>query len=196
MSERRTCSIACAFPLVLAIALIMIVSGAAYAWLGSYNVGADASHWSITSKLLEAGRERSIVVHARSIAIPKGLDELSRITNGAGLYDEMCTGCHLTPGVENSELRRGLYPEPPNLPLEGVDNLQATFWVIKHGIKLTAMPAWGDSHTDEQIWDMVAFLQQIKGLTVKRYRDLVATATREEEGHAHEGHGHGDVRSR
>lgn len=193
MFERKTCSIGCAFALVLAIALITVAAGAAYVWFGGYNAGMDTPHWAITSKFIQAVRERSMTVHAQSIVVPKELNQPQRIADGAGLYDEMCTGCHLAPGTENSELRRGLYPQPPDFPSEGIDDLQTAFWVIKHGIKLTAMPAWGKSHTDEQIWDMVAFLQQIKGMTATRYRALVAAATPEEEGHEQEAHGHGDA---
>lgn len=193
MLGSRSCSIGCAFTLVLAIVLIIVAAAATYVGFGGYNVGADVPHWGITANIIQAIRERSMTVHAQHIAIPAALDQPQRIAAGAGLYDEMCTGCHLAPGVENSELRRGLYPQPPDFPSEGIDDLQTAFWVIKHGIKLTAMPAWGKSHTDEQIWDMVAFLQQIKGMTAARYHALVAAATPEEKDHEHEAHGHGDA---
>jgi mono/diheme cytochrome c family protein len=190
--KKRTCSLKCALGGILALALLVVVTGAAYVWFGSYNIGADVPHWRITSSIITALRERSMTVHAQGIVVPAGLDQAQRITDGAGLYDDMCTGCHLAPGMENSELRRGLYPRPPDFPTEGIDDLQTAFWVIKHGIKLTAMPAWGKSHTDDQIWNMVAFLQQIKGMDPSRYHALVAAATPEEEGHEHDAHSHGE----
>ncbi|MGA7179713.1 MAG: cytochrome c [Thiobacillaceae bacterium] len=193
VSETRLpCSIKCAAGSLVAI-LLIILAAMAYVGFGGYNVGADAPHWTITAKIIQAVRERSMTLHAQRIAIPAALDQPQRIADGAGLYDEMCTGCHLAPGMEDSEMRRGLYPQPPDFPTEGIDDLQTAFWVIKHGIKLTAMPAWGKSHTDEQIWDMVAFLQQIKGLTAARYHALVAAATPEAKSHEHEEHGHGDA---
>jgi len=74
----------------------------------------------------------------------------------------MCIGCHLAPGVAETELSQSLYPAPPNLAKIGVDgNPSAAFWVIKHGIKATGMPAWGKSMGDEYIWGMVAFLNQL-----------------------------------
>jgi len=87
----------------------------------------------------------------------------------------MCTGCHLAPGMGDSEIRPGLYPQPPNLSQEPVDPSEA-FWVIKHGIKMSAMPAWGRTHDDATIWDMVAFVQQLPHLTPAQYRDIVARA--------------------
>jgi mono/diheme cytochrome c family protein len=190
MPENKSCSFKCATGWVAALALIIVIAGAAFVWLGRYNIGADVPHWAITSKIIEAVRERSMTVHAQDIAVPGGLEQPKRIADGAGLYDEMCTGCHLAPGKADSELRRGLYPQPPDFPSEGIDDLQTAFWVIKHGIKLTSMPAWGKSHTDEQIWTMVAFLQQIKGMTAERYRELVARATPEDEDHEHAAHVH------
>jgi len=88
----------------------------------------------------------------------------------------MCTGCHLGPGVERSELSQGLYPAAPELA-HG-DELTATeqFWVIKHGVKLTAMPAWGKTHNDQLIWDMVAFIRQLPKMNPAQYQAEVASA--------------------
>jgi mono/diheme cytochrome c family protein len=88
----------------------------------------------------------------------------------------MCTGCHLGPGVERSELSQGLYPPAPELA-RGDDLTPAEqFWVIKHGIKLTAMPAWGKTHDDNLIWDMVAFIRQLPKLNAAQYQAAVASA--------------------
>lgn len=98
----------------------------------------------------------------RDVRPPADLKSSQRIAAGAGLYNEMCTGCHLGPGVERSELSQGLYPLAPELARG--DDLTAAeqFWVIKHGVKLTAMPAWGKTHDDQLIWDMVAFIRSCR----------------------------------
>jgi hypothetical protein len=36
------------------------------------------------------------------------------IAAGASEYAEMCTGCHLAPGMEDNEMPTGLYPYPLN----------------------------------------------------------------------------------
>ena len=72
----------------------------------------------------------------------------------------MCVGCHLAPGIENSEIRVGLYPKPPVLSEARGLNPGNAFWIIKHGIKMSAMPAWGATHDDDSIWAMVAFVQE------------------------------------
>lgn len=58
---------------------------------------------------------------------------------------------------------------------------RADFWVIKHGIKMTGMPAWGASHDDEKIWSVVAFLRKLAELDARRYREMVAKAPADEE---------------
>ena len=185
MTEHSSCSIKCVLLSWVGIVLIGIVGLVAYVGLGVYNIGADVPHWPATAGLIEGIRELSIETQSSKVTVSAGLDQPQRIADGAGLYDEMCTGCHLAPGKQDSELRRGLYPKPPDLPRDGIDDPKSAFWVIKHGIKLTAMPAWGESHTDDQIWSMVAFLGQIKGMSPERYQALVGAATPEEDDHHH-----------
>ncbi len=100
---------------------------------------------------------------------------LAQIREGAGNYDAMCAACHLAPGVSQTELSRGLYPAPPDLTANAVD-LAKAFWVIKHGIKASGMPAWGVSMDDKYIWNMAAFLQTLPDLDATQYRDLVASS--------------------
>ena len=152
-----------------------------FIWSGLYNIGADDVHTRPVYALLEMLRERSIEVRAKQLKTPD-LTDPARIRQGAGNYNAMCTGCHLTPGMPDTELSKGLYPSPPNLTKTVVDGAEA-FWVIKHGIKASGMPAWGKSMDDEFIWNMAAFLQTLPNLTADQYQDLIARSG----GHSHGG---------
>lgn len=165
--------------LIVLVVLIVIGVGI-WIWSGTYNIGADSPHWAVTSKLINVLRERSIDKRAAQVTAPS-LDDPALVKLGAGHYREMCTGCHLAPGMGESELRDSLYPEPPNLT-HGAPPPAEAFWIIKHGIKLTAMPAWGKTHDDHTIWAMVAFLQKQPRMGVDEYRELTADAT-DVEGH-------------
>ena len=44
------------------------------------------------------------------------------------------------------------------------------FWILKHGIKMTGMAAWGPTHNDNLIWNMVAFLRKLPGLSAAQYQ--------------------------
>src|SRR3546814_11157024 len=104
---------------------------------------------------------------------------MQRVSVGAGLYGEMCAGCHLGPGVEPTEMSQGLYPQAPVLAEHHDLTPAQQFWIIKHGIKMTAMPAWGKTHPDPLIWDMVAFVRKLPGMSPTEYKQLVASAPAE-----------------
>lgn len=161
-----------------------LIGGVLFIYLGVFNVAADDPHSKLTYWLMETVRERSIAVRARGIAVPS-LGDPAQIASGAADYSEMCTGCHLAPGVEESEMASGMYPQPPILARVKRDNPAATFWIIKHGLKMSGMPAWGLSHDDERIWAMVAFLQQLPQLTPAQYQILSTRSAHDMGGHAH-----------
>ncbi len=153
-------------------------------WLGIYNVAANDKHFSITSNLLQMVREHSIETRAAQLQVPD-LNKIESIKEGAEHYAEMCTGCHLAPGMEETELYSGLYPQPPVFSSQDYNNSpQNQFWVIKNGLKMTGMPAWSPSHTDEQIWEMVAYLQIAKTLSAKDYQEL-SGASGDDHSHSH-----------
>lgn len=161
---------------VLVVLLIVAAFAGVFIYAGVYNIGADAPHSKMVSMTLDQVRERAIAHHARNIVLPRDLGDAKRIATGAGLYAEMCTGCHLGPGVEKSELSQGLYPPAPELARGSDRSAAQQFWIIKHGVKLSAMPAWGRTHSDELIWDMVAFLRTLPKLSPEQYKAAVAGA--------------------
>jgi mono/diheme cytochrome c family protein len=161
--------------LVLAIlAVAALLAGAAY--LGVYDVGADAPHSKAVYWTIEQLRRRSIAVRAARVVAPANLEDPRRIASGAALYAEMCSGCHLAPGMKRTEISQGLYPQAPELSRGTALSPAESFWVIKHGVKLTAMPAWGRTHSDALIWDMVAFLNRLPSLSAAQYQAAVSSA--------------------
>ena len=161
---------------------LLAVAAIGFVRAGVYNIGADDPHYPMTYSMLEQLRDASIKKRADALVVPKDLMDPKRITQGAGNYNAMCTGCHLAPGMEPTELSKGLYPAPPNLTKAQVSAAQA-FWTIKHGIKASGMPAWGTSMGDEYIWNMAAFLQQLPKLDAASYQTMVAHSG----GHSHGG---------
>jgi mono/diheme cytochrome c family protein len=181
---------------VLVVLVILIAGVAAYVHSGVYDIGADAPHTRPVFAFMQTLRNRSIEHHAKDVAVPD-LGDPQLVLKGAGQYAAMCTGCHLAPGMAESEIRPGLYPRPPNLSQVRVDP-RVAFWVIKHGVKMSAMPAWGTSHDDPTIWSMVAFLRQLPQMTPQQYQDMVARAPPDEDmdmggdkgDHHHDAHEH------
>jgi len=154
---------------------------------GLVDVAADTPHAPAVHQLIEWARDRAIARRSADIVPPVDLADAARVRRGAGNYDAMCVGCHLAPGIGDTEIRKGLYPPPPNLALPTQDFAGSDarrFWIIKHGIKASAMPAWGQGGMeDAAIWDLTAFLHVLPRLSPQEYRQQVAAS----DGHAHGG---------
>jgi mono/diheme cytochrome c family protein len=171
--------------------LVAVLGAGAVIYGGFYDIAATAPHWAVTSWLMETARTRSIKTQAASIVVPPGLGDLAKILIGVEHYAAHCAVCHGAPGVPKGDIGRGLYPPPPDLaktaPLYSPGQL---FWILKHGIKMTGMPAWSD-HSDEELWSTVAFLEKLPGMSEQDYAALVI-ASMAHGGHHHPGSGDRD----
>ena len=167
---------------LLGASVVLAIGVASVAYVGLINVGADDPHSKPVHAFLNFVRERSIAVRAKDIEVPL-LDDPALIRSGAGNYNAMCIGCHLAPGVAATELSQSLYPAPPPLAERQPADPAISFWIIKHGIKATGMPAWGKSMGDEYLWGLVAFMQKLPELDAPGYQALVAASS----GHKHGG---------
>jgi mono/diheme cytochrome c family protein len=169
---------------LLIAALLVVLGAGAVIYAGMYDVAATSPHWRMTSWLFEVARIRSIKAQAAGIAAPPGLDDPAKVIIGVEHYAAHCAVCHGAPGVPKGDIARGLYPPPPDLaktaPLYSPAEL---FWIVKHGIKMTGMPAWSD-HSDEEIWATVGFLEKLPGMSEEDYARLVMASM------AHGGHHH------
>jgi prepilin-type processing-associated H-X9-DG protein len=168
--------------LLVLLALLGVVAGAGIVWSGVYHVGADDPHWGVTYWLLDTARDRSIAVRAADEEMPD-LSDAALIKSGAGNYSAMCVSCHLSPGAGETELSIGLYPRPPKWDHLAKTKPREAFWVLKHGIKASGMPAWGKSMDDRYLWGMVAFIGQFDGMSADQYAAQVTAS----DGHSHGG---------
>ena len=139
---------------------------------GLVPVAASAGHWPITRVLLHFAMRRSVATHSLGIEAPP-LDDPDLVLKGAGHYASGCMPCHGAPGQPRPLVARQIVPEPPYLPPIARDFAPAErFWVVKHGIKYTAMPAWPSQRRDDEVWAMVAFLQRLPDMSPERFRQL------------------------
>jgi len=103
---------------------------------------------------------------------PKGANPVAltgdNLVAGVELYGRHCATCHGTAqgSASASPVAKGLYPQPPQLATDGVEDDPEgfSFWRIKHGIRWTGMPSWGSTLTDEQIWTIALFLKHMNKL--------------------------------
>lgn len=161
--------------------LVLVVAAAIGIYAGLYNIAADVPHPQPIYWLLETVQEHSVEARVRDIVVPNDLKDPDRISRGAGEYADMCSGCHLAPGMKRTEISRGLYPRAPELRHQTTLTPAEQFWIVKHGVKMTGMPAWGVTHDDDLLWDVVAFVRKLPELTPEQYETMVKTAPKHEE---------------
>lgn len=167
---------------VLAIPTVAVVlatvGGATFIVQGAFDISARSPHWGITTTFLEVVRDRSISARAADITPPSGFDERPRLIEGIVHYRAHCAVCHGAPGVEPEEIAAGMYPQPPALHQKAGRPAAEVFWIIKNGIKMSGMPAWGGDHGDEDLWPVVALATRLPGMNPTEYAALSAEADR------------------
>jgi cytochrome c553 len=160
-----------------AAAVVAAVGGFVFAWSGVYDVAASRGHWWITNRMLHFAMESSIEHHARAIDVPP-LDEPLLLHLGLNHYQAGCAPCHGAPGEPRNPIPLQAVPEPPLLhELLPKWKPAELFWVVKHGVKYTSMPAWPAQERDDEVWAVVAALQRMPELEPAEYRTLLAGDT-------------------
>ena len=136
---------------------------------GVYNVGATSQHLQPMYSLLQVTMRQSVRWHARD-TVPPRLDDAQRVQRGASLFHSNCVQCHGGPGVAPADIGKSMQPAPGPL----VDGMQRwrpreIYWITRHGIKMSGMPAWEFRLEEAQLWDVVAFVQALPDLTPQAY---------------------------
>lgn len=162
---------------MVVLVLFLIFAGALFIYSGIYNVAATSPHWPVIRWLLQNVQEQSINARKQDITAPASLLDEERAIRGGASYGAMCQMCHLGPGVEPTPLYQGLLPEPPQLTrIARERSPEFMFWATKYGIKMTGMPAWGETHSDEALWDIIAFVTRLPQMTPEEYAQATAAA--------------------
>lgn len=166
--------------------VILIAAAALFISSGSYNVSATTPHGNIAHWILGEIRDRSIVYHSKGIQ-PPSLNDSKLAGLGSRQYHAMCRLCHGAPGYEQAEFAQGLYPKPPDLVSKGIQQRSEAelYWIVKNGIKMTGMPAFGPTHDEDELWSIVAFLRRMPGMQAKDYGAFVGEAGQHKEGEDH-----------
>lgn len=181
-----------AVKLLVGTILLATAGGVVVIYTGAYPVGADEEHWPWAHRLLETARERSVMRAARRVEVrlPR-LDEDALLSAVAG-FEDMCAACHAPPGRSPTALARGLNPPAPDLRVAAQQRSESElYWVTRNGIRMTGMPAWGVTHSDDELWPLVALILRFPELGEGEYERLLATARAAGVGHDHD-HGHDD----
>ncbi|MFW7341578.1 c-type cytochrome [Pollutimonas sp. H1-120] len=144
--------------------------GGAVVYTGLYDVSATSQHTAFVYHLLETSLRRSVKLRTSGTEAP-ALEDPARMVNGFRHFRAHCVQCHGAPGVAPQPFALGLTPAPASL-VEAARQWSAaeTYWIIRNGIKMSGMPAWQYRMSDQEIWDVVAFMKILPALSPADYK--------------------------
>lgn len=153
---------------IIATILVALVAGYLLLRSGFIPANADAKPGGPELWVARTSLDATLRSQAPTGPNPIALTDANLI-QGISLYGQHCAICHgnASGAASASPVARGLYPAPPQLADEGVedDAEGVSYWKIKHGIRLTGMPAWGRTMNDRQIWTLALFLKHMDKLS-------------------------------
>jgi mono/diheme cytochrome c family protein len=139
---------------------------------GWYDIGATKQHLQLVHTVLEQGMHHSVRHHARDVAVPP-LNGAGLVQRGASVYGARCAQCHGGPGFAQSDYGQSMQPVPgPLIDASARWKPGELYWITRHGIKMSGMPAWEYHLSDGDLWAVVAFMQTLPTLTPKAYQEL------------------------
>ena len=172
---RTTCTI---LATIAALAVLGGVGAAGFIWAGLYDVGATRQHLQPVFSVFEIAMHRSVRLHARNVTTPP-LEDEAMVRRGATCFNEKCVQCHGAPGIAQGDIGKSMQPLPgPLVNATQTFHPRELYWITRHGIRLSGMPAWEFRLTEEEIWDVVAFLQRLPNLTPKAYAETAQKQSR------------------
>ncbi len=150
---------------VVATFVVLIVGAYAFIAFGCMPANADGKPPIIERWMAHTSLRASIQREAPQGAVPVALTD-ANLTAGVKLYAANCAVCHGASDGEASNIAMGLYQHAPQLAKHDVtdDPEGVIYWKVKHGIRLTGMPAFSPTLSEEQIWQTVLFLKHMDSL--------------------------------
>jgi len=87
---------------------------------------------------------------------------------GADVYRQNCAVCHGLPQQPETLLAKGMFPEAPQLfiakEMVTHDSVGETYWKAANGIRLSGMPGFKATLSDEQLWQVSLLLSRANQL--------------------------------
>jgi mono/diheme cytochrome c family protein len=151
-------------------------TGAVVVSTGAYDVRATTQHWQPVYGLLETAMRRSVQRQARRVAEPP-LDDPGLRRRGAACFRAKCEPCHGGPGVAPQDIGLSMQPQPgPLVDAARRWRPRELYWITRHGIRMTGMPAWEARLDETERWAVVAFMTMLPELSPQDYRSRLAQA--------------------
>lgn len=157
---------------IVATLIVLTVGGWLYLKLGYADLRASLSPSWLESQLATTALNASAARHAPPQRNPITSTE-ANLLEGARLYRDKCADCHGRPDNPVSDYGASFNPRAPQF-MQAHPRLTENqdFYLIKNGVRRSAMPAWGNIMTDTEIWQVVAFLNHLDNVPPSVQQEL------------------------
>ena len=146
--------------------------GLGFGWSGAFNVAASTGHWAATDWFLHWVMRKSVRTHA-ALSVEAPATDPTGLVSAAGHFAGQCAVCHGAPGERPSPVMQAATPPAPDLAVNAREwTDKQLFWILKHGVKFSGMPAWPVQDRDDEVRRMAAFVRRLPGMTPAEYRRL------------------------
>lgn len=147
------------------VAVAAAIGAAAFVWSGLYSVAATREHFQFVYSILETAMRQSVQRSARQVQVPPDLEAAVRVQRGAACFRDHCVQCHGAPGVAQGPIGRGMQPLPgPLVDAQLRWQPRELYWITRHGIRMSGMPAWEFRLAEEDLWALVAFVNRLPSM--------------------------------
>lgn len=157
---------------------------AAIVYTGSFDVAATIPPSRMERRFATFALNKAVARRAsnRTNPLPTSAETLR---GGLAHFRENCLLCHGAPGVDPGEIGQGLNPGAPDLTLPRIQARTdgELFWITSNGIRMTGMPAFGPTHDENEIWQIVAFLRHLPEITDAETAELKRETEADEHHH-------------
>jgi len=159
------------------LALTAALTAAVVVYSGIYDISVTRQHLQPIHSVMEIAMRQSVRRYSKGIDEPP-LTDPQMALRGAASFRDNCVQCHGAPGVAQSAIGLSMQPLPgPLVDAQQHWRPRELYWVVRNGIKMTGMPAWQYRMPDAEIWDLVAFMQQLPQLNAAQYAQWSQAAT-------------------
>ena len=156
--------------------IVLIGGGSGYLMSGRLDTNADSPISTLERRIASRALDASVDRHADKANNPVP-ENAPTLKDGMTIYVMNCASCHGTLDKKPSPLGQNLYPHAPQLVVRPLDDPEwRTFYVVKHGISRTGMPAWGRILSEQDMWKVTAFLSNLEKLPPEVQSQMPAPA--------------------
>ena len=149
------------------IAAVLVILSVAFCYVrfGYVDPRADVEMGAVETKIAMPSLDAAIDRHAPQVQDPiQPTDD--NLTAGMKIYQADCASCHGDVHRPHGALADAFYPRAPQFQEDAPDMPEnQNFYIIEHGIRLSGMPAWKQALSEQEMWQVTAFLSHMDKLS-------------------------------